>query len=177
MLKVEIHVTLTNPQISAELAEPLYQALLAHVKANGGELTAENDPVVIVDAPEQPDTPDPESKSEPTPAQTRPRGKLRAVQTASDEALPLPPEDETPDLFVKPADSLSSYDAKSEAEKGDIARSLILTIYGASPAGKDAVRALRRTLKVAKLDDAPSEELLSHAVQLATQFQVALPPA
>ena len=102
------------------------------------------------------------------------------------EVLPLPPVDETPDMLTKPVESVSKpkakapttaadYDAKTDAEKGDIARSIILQVYGTSPEGKSAVQALRRTLKVTKLDDAPSEALLQHAVKLATTHGVELP--
>lgn len=105
---------------------------------------------------------------------------------ATTPELPHPPVDETPDVFTKPTEPVSKpkakapttaadYDAKTDAEKGDIARSIILQVYGTSPEGKSAVQALRRTLKVTKLDDAPSEALLQHAVKLATTHGVELP--
>jgi len=107
------------------------------------------------------------------------KAKVSVSEPVSEPALDDPePEEVEAARAVRLNGAAAEFAHLTEAEARDKALVLLRLSYAAPDGGAEAVKALQKTLKIAKFTDVPDEEahaLLAMAVKLATQFGLVSP--
>jgi hypothetical protein len=122
-------------------------------------------------------SPEPEPEPEPAKRTRKPRAAV-AVDFVPEVLLDDPVAEASEAPPVKVNGALAEFAHLTEAEALEKALVLLRLTYAAPDGGAEAVKALQKTMKIAKFSDVPDAEahaLLAMAVKLATQFGLVSP--